>query len=183
MVRATAIEGPTRPLRVGMVGGGRDAFIGAVHRMALRLDDLIRLEAGALSADPDNARLSGADLRLSPDRVYLDYREMAARESVRPDGIEAVLRVFNEDIEVAILVENAGGARRREFHEDRGARICILAGRRPPKPDTFEADGSTAELNKPLADGAGHTFSTAPSARAQKSWVRISMPRRQISRP
>ena len=48
---------------------------------------------------------------------------------------------------------------------------------------TFEADGSTAELNKPLADGAGHTFSTAPSARAQKSWVRISMPRRQISRP
>ena len=94
-----------------------------------------------------------------------------------------LLRVFNEDIEVAILVENAGGARRREFHEDRGARICILAGRRPPKPDTFEADGSTAELNKPLADGAGHTFSTAPSARAQKSWVRISMPRRQISRP
>ena len=43
--------------------------------------------------------------------------------------------------------------------------------------------GSTAELSKPLADGAGHTFSTAPSARAQKSWVRISMPRRQISRP
>ena len=93
MVHATAIDGPTRPLRVGMVGGGRDAFIGAVHRMALRLDDLIRLEAGALSADPDNARLSGADLRLAPDRVYLDYREMAERESARPDGIEAVVIV------------------------------------------------------------------------------------------
>ena len=78
---------------MGMVGGGRDAFIGAVHRMALRLDDLIRLEAGALSADPENARVSGADLRLSPDRVYLDYREMAARESARPDGIEAVVIV------------------------------------------------------------------------------------------
>jgi predicted dehydrogenase len=73
-----------------MVGGGRNAFIGAVHRMALRLDDLVQLCAGALSADPDNARLSGADLGLAPDRVYSDFREMARREATRPDGIEAV---------------------------------------------------------------------------------------------
>ena len=66
-------------LRVGMVGGGRNAFIGAVHRMALRLDDLITLSAGALSADAENARLSGLDLGLPPDRIYADYREMAAR--------------------------------------------------------------------------------------------------------
>jgi predicted dehydrogenase len=80
-------------LRIGMVGGGRNAFIGAVHRMALRLDDLIALSAGALSSDPENARLSGIDLGLAPDRVYSDYREMAAREAARPDGIEAVVIV------------------------------------------------------------------------------------------
>jgi predicted dehydrogenase len=94
MVHATAdqrIDG--RRLRVGMVGGGRNAFIGAVHRMAMRLDDLIELKAGALSADADNARASGADLGLASDRVYPDFREMAAREAARPDGVEAVVIV------------------------------------------------------------------------------------------
>lgn len=76
-----------------MVGGGRAAFIGAVHRMAARLDDRIDLAAGALSADPENARLSGMDLRLSPDRIYSDYHEMATREAARLDGIEAVVVV------------------------------------------------------------------------------------------
>ncbi len=93
MVHATAVEGLGRRLRVGMVGGGRDAFIGAVHRMAMRLDDLIELEAGALSSNPETARLSGADLGLAPDRTYADYRDMAAREAARPDGIEAVVIV------------------------------------------------------------------------------------------
>jgi predicted dehydrogenase len=76
-----------------MVGGGRDAFIGAVHRMAMRLDGAFELVAGALSSDPDNARASGADLGLTPDRAYSDYREMAKREAARPDGIEAVVIV------------------------------------------------------------------------------------------
>jgi predicted dehydrogenase len=94
MVHATAIDGlKGGRLRVGMVGGGRNAFIGAVHRMAIRLDDLIELKAGALSADAENARASGADLGLADDRCYSDYRDMAARESARPDGIEAVVIV------------------------------------------------------------------------------------------
>ncbi|HEV3043555.1 MAG TPA: gfo/Idh/MocA family oxidoreductase, partial [Roseiarcus sp.] len=59
MVYATADGGGAQKLRIGMVGGGRNAFIGAVHRMAARLDDMIALCAGALSADPDKARLSG----------------------------------------------------------------------------------------------------------------------------
>jgi predicted dehydrogenase len=91
MVHATAgqtIEG--KRLRVGMVGGGRNAFIGAVHRMAMRLDDLFELKAGALSSDAENARASGAHLGLAPDRVYSDFRDMAAREAARPDGVEAV---------------------------------------------------------------------------------------------
>ena len=76
-----------------MVGGGRHAFIGAVHRFAARLDDGYELVAGALSADPENARLSGAELGLAPDRVYASYAEMAAKESARPDGIEAAVIV------------------------------------------------------------------------------------------
>jgi predicted dehydrogenase len=79
-----------RRLRLGMVGGGRGAFIGEVHRMAARIDDECELVAGAFSADPDRARASGADLRLSPDRVYGDYAEMARAEAGRADGIEAV---------------------------------------------------------------------------------------------
>jgi predicted dehydrogenase len=94
MVHAAAVDGlKGGRLRVGMIGGGRNAFIGAVHRMAMRLDDLIELKAGALSPDAENARASGADLGLSPDRTYSDYREMAGREAARPDGIEAVVIV------------------------------------------------------------------------------------------
>jgi predicted dehydrogenase len=94
MVHATAVDGlKGGRLRVGMIGGGRNAFIGAVHRMAMRLDDLIELKAGALSSDAENARVSGADLGLAPDRSYSDYREMAIREAARPDGIEAVVIV------------------------------------------------------------------------------------------
>ena len=94
MVHATAVDGlKGGRLRVGMVGGGRNAFIGAVHRMAMRLDDLIELKAGALSADAENARASGADLGLATDRSYSDYREMAVREAARPDGVEAVVIV------------------------------------------------------------------------------------------
>lgn len=80
-------------LRMGMVGGGRNAFIGAVHRLAMRLDGRIDMVAGALSADPDNAKASAADIGVAPDRAYGDYREMARAEAARPDGIEAVVIV------------------------------------------------------------------------------------------
>ena len=90
MVYATAEgAGQMRRLRYGMIGGGRDAFIGAVHRMAARLDDQYELVAGALSADPEKARLSGRDLGLDPTRIYGGFAEMAKAEAARPDGIEA----------------------------------------------------------------------------------------------
>jgi predicted dehydrogenase len=79
-----------RRLRLGMVGGGRGAFIGAVHRIAARLDDRWELVAGALSSDPERARLSGEDLLLRPDRIYGDFAEMARREKRLKDGIDAV---------------------------------------------------------------------------------------------
>jgi predicted dehydrogenase len=93
MVHASASQSLGARLRVGMVGGGRDAFIGAVHRMAMRLDDVFELVAGALSSHPENARASAADLRIAPDRAYADYREMARAEAARPDGVEAVVIV------------------------------------------------------------------------------------------
>ena len=80
----------TPRIRLGMVGGGIDAFIGGVHRIAARLDDKFELVAGALSSTPARARKSGAALGLDPSRTYADFKEMAARESRLNDGIEAV---------------------------------------------------------------------------------------------
>lgn len=73
-----------------MVGGGEGAFIGAVHRMAARLDDRYELVAGALSSTAAAAQRSGRVLGLAPDRIYDDYQKMARAESARADGIEAV---------------------------------------------------------------------------------------------
>ncbi len=75
-------------IRLGMVGGGRGAFIGAVHRIASRIDDQYDLVAGAFSSDPDRSAASAADLGVA--RAYGSYEEMAAKEARRKDGIEAV---------------------------------------------------------------------------------------------
>jgi predicted dehydrogenase len=74
-----------RKLRYGMVGGGRDAFIGAVHRMAAALDGQMELVAGCFSSDAEKARLSGADLFVAPERCYSSYAEMAEREAALPE--------------------------------------------------------------------------------------------------
>ncbi len=75
-------------IRLGMVGGGQGAFIGAVHRIAARLDNRFDLVAGALSSDPDRAAASADDLGLA--RSYADFRQMAQAEAARGDGIQAV---------------------------------------------------------------------------------------------
>ncbi len=77
-------------LRLGMVGGGTDAFIGGVHRIASRIDGRFDLVAGALSSTPEKSRASGAVLGLDPDRCYGTFQEMAEAEAARPDGIEVV---------------------------------------------------------------------------------------------
>jgi len=81
--------GPDR-IRWGMVGGGQGAFIGAVHRIAARIDDQYEFCAGALSSNAERARASAAELGLDPDRSYPDADAMIAGEAARDDGIEAV---------------------------------------------------------------------------------------------
>ncbi len=73
-----------RKLRMGMIGGGKDAFIGAVHRVALNLDGQIELVAGALSINPEVALDSGKSLFLSEDRIYTDYKVMLEAEAAMP---------------------------------------------------------------------------------------------------
>jgi predicted dehydrogenase len=85
----SSVAAPRR-IRLGMVGGGRGAFIGGVHRMAARLDDRYELVAGALSSDAARAAASAAELHIAPQRSYADYADMARREAAREDGIDVV---------------------------------------------------------------------------------------------
>ena len=75
-----------RKIKMGMVGGGRDAFIGPVHRIAAQMDNKIELVAGAFSSKPEKSRLSGRDLLLLENRVYDNYCQMFQREKALPEG-------------------------------------------------------------------------------------------------
>ena len=90
-------------IKLGMVGGGNDAFIGAVHRIASRIDDRFELVAGALSSTPEKSRASGEALGLP--RVYDDYKQMAQREARRKDGIDAVSIVTPNHVHFAAARE------------------------------------------------------------------------------
>ncbi len=92
-----------RRLRLGMVGGGKDAFIGAVHRTAARIDDHFTLLAGALSSTPSRSQESGVALGL--ERVYDDYKQMASREARLETGVEVVAIVTPNDSHYPIARE------------------------------------------------------------------------------
>ena len=87
-----------RRLRLGMVGGGQGAFIGAVHRFAARMDDRYELVAGAFSSTPERSKASGAELGLDPARCYGSFAEMAEAEKGREDGIDVVSIVTPNDM-------------------------------------------------------------------------------------
>src|SRR3954469_15882007 len=76
----------SRKIRYGMVGGGRGAFIGAVHRIAAAMDQQIDLVCGAFSADPERSKASGTDFFLPPDRCYGSFEEMIKAEAKLPEG-------------------------------------------------------------------------------------------------
>ncbi|GGD94840.1 oxidoreductase [Aureimonas endophytica] len=78
-------------IRIGMVGGGQGSFIGGVHRIAARLDDLFELKAGVLSSDAGRNRASAAEIGIAPERAYDTVAAMLAGERGRSDAIEAVV--------------------------------------------------------------------------------------------
>src|SRR5271163_5001671 len=88
-----------RRLRLGMVGGGPGAFIGAVHRIASRLDDRYELVAAALTSDPARNRAAAEELHIP--RAYKDFEEMAAAEAQRHDRIDAVAIVTPNNLHFA----------------------------------------------------------------------------------
>lgn len=92
-------------IRLGMVGGGRDAFIGAVHRIASRIDDQYELVAGCFSANAEKSKASGADLGLDPTRTYESFAEMAMREARKKDGIEAVAIVTPNHMHAPVAMQ------------------------------------------------------------------------------
>lgn len=93
----------TARVRLGMVGGGNDAFIGAVHRIAARIDDRYELLAGALSSTAEKSQASGQALGLP--RIYDDFKSMAEQESKLDDGIEAVSIVTPNHVHFAAASE------------------------------------------------------------------------------
>ncbi|HET8802335.1 MAG TPA: Gfo/Idh/MocA family oxidoreductase, partial [Marinobacter sp.] len=111
-------------IRLGMIGGGQGAFIGAVHRHAARLDDRYELVAGVFSARPDVNRASAGELRVDPGRCYDDVPALIAGESGREDGVQAV----------AIVTPN-------HLHFE-AAKACLEAGLHVicEKPMTLTAD-------------------------------------------
>ena len=92
-------------IKLGMVGGGQGAFIGAVHRIASRIDDRYELVAGAFSSNAERALTSGKELGISEDRNYQNFQEMAEKESQREDKIDAVAIVTPNHMHHPIAME------------------------------------------------------------------------------
>ena len=101
-VTTKPISRPAR-IRLGMVGGGQGAFIGAVHRIAARLDDHYELVAGCFSADPGKSAASATDLGVA--RSYGSFAEMATQEARLPDGIEAVAIVTPNHLHAPVAMQ------------------------------------------------------------------------------
>ena len=90
-----------RRLRLGMVGGGQGAFIGAVHRIAARMDDRFELVAGCFASTEEKSKASGLELGVDPERTYGSFEEMATTEAAREDGIDVVAIVTPNHVHFA----------------------------------------------------------------------------------
>jgi predicted dehydrogenase len=150
-----------RKLRMGMVGGGQDAFIGAIHRLAANMDGLIELSCGALSINPEIAIASGAALFLPESRTYLTYDEMI--------NAEAKLPVEKRIDFVTIVTPNFAHFAPAMMALDHGFNVVI------EKPITFSLE--EAKLLKEKLDKTGltlcltHTYSGYPMVKQAKAMV------------
>ena len=151
-----------RKLRMGMIGGGKDAFIGAIHRFAFNMDGLVELVCGALSIDPEIAKDSGQSLFLPDDRIYLTYEEMLEKESLLP----ADRRI---DF-VTIVTPNFAHFAPAKLALQKGFNVVI------EKPITFTLD--EAKELKQIVDETGlilcltHTYSGYPMVKQAKAMIK-----------
>ncbi len=147
---------------MGMVGGGRGAFIGAVHRMAARLDGEIDLVAGCFSSDPKKSRASGQDLFLDPSRVYATYEEMAQKEAALPedqriDFVSIVTR-NNTHFAVAKTFLEAG------FHVVCDKPLCFTLAEGRKLREVVRRTGKVFALT--------HNYTGYPMVKEAREWVR-----------
>ena len=150
-----------RKLRMGMIGGGKDAFIGAIHRFAFNMDGLVEMVCGALSINPEIAKDSGQSLFLEDDRIYLNYEEMLENESLMP----AEKRI---DF-VTIVTPNFAHFAPAKLALQKGFNVVI------EKPITFTLD--EAKELKALVEETGlilcltHTYSGYPMVKQAKAMI------------
>ena len=151
-----------RKLRMGMVGGGKDAFIGAIHRLAANMDGLIEINCGALSINPEIAVASGEALFLPKEKTYLTFDEMIKKEAALP---------ANERMDfVTIVTPNFAHFAPAMMALDHGFHVVI------EKPITFSLD-EAKQLKKKL-DETGlilcltHTYSGYPMVKQAKAMVK-----------
>lgn len=151
-----------RKLRMGMIGGGRGAFIGAVHRMASSIDGLIELKAGAFSSRPDVALASGRDLFLEEDRIYPDYKTMILAEAGLPEDRRIDF--------VSIVTPNFAHFEPAIMALENGFHVVI------EKPMTFTLDEAKRLQKKVEETGLllclTHTYSGYPMVKEARNLVR-----------
>lgn len=150
-----------RKLRMGMVGGGKDAFIGAIHRLAANMDGQIELVCGALSINPTIAQESGEMLYLPKDRIYLAYDEMIAKEAALPADQRMDF--------VTIVTPNFAHFAPAKMALEHGFHVVI------EKPITFTLD--EAKQLKAIVEQTGltlcltHTYSGYPMVKQARAMV------------
>lgn len=151
-----------RKLRMGMVGGGKDAFIGSIHRLAANMDGLIEVVAGALSINPEVAKESGKMLFLSEDRTYTTFEEMIEKESKLPADTRIDF--------VTIVTPNFAHFAPAMLAMEKGFHVVI------EKPIAFTLDEARQLKKKVQETGLllclTHTYSGYPMVREARAMVR-----------
>ncbi len=148
-----------RKIRMGMIGGGKGAFIGSIHRMALRMDGIVDLCCGAFSSNPDRSKVSGKSLFLPDDRVYTSYEEMIIAESSMP---------VDKKIDfISIVTPNYEHFKPAMLALDYGFHLLI------EKPITYNLD-EAVQLRKKLKEKnlllcLAHTYSGYPMVKQARS--------------
>jgi len=149
-------------LKLGMIGGGKDAFIGAVHRLAMNMDGQIELVAGALSVNPEIAVESGKILFLDEERIYTDYKVMLEKEAAMPADKRIDL--------VSIVTPNFVHFEPAMMALDKGFNVII------EKPITFTLDQAKQIKEKLAATGLSlllcHTYTGYPMVKQAKQLLK-----------